>query len=74
MLLSRGNMLHAEYATGKYCDYIYERITENCLSNLPVEVSAQGRRLKGNNSGVYTTFSQKNIKILLGTRKENSAL
>ena len=36
MFLNEGNELHAELNTSKYRDYIYERITENFLPNLPV--------------------------------------
>ena len=36
MFLIQGNELHAELNTSKYRDYIYERITGNCLPNLPV--------------------------------------
>ena len=35
--LIEGNMLHAKLNTSKYRDYIYDRITGNCLSNLPVD-------------------------------------
>ena len=36
MFLIEGNELHAELNTSKYRDYIYERITRNCLPNLPL--------------------------------------
>ena len=36
MFLIEGNELHAELNTSKYRDYIYERITGNCLPNLPI--------------------------------------
>ena len=35
--LIEGNMLHAELDTNKYRDYINDRITGNCLSNLSVD-------------------------------------
>ena len=38
MFLFEGNVLHAEPRASKYRDYIYDRITGNCLSNLPVGV------------------------------------
>ena len=38
MFLFEGNVLHAEPSASKYRDYIYDRITGNCLSNLPVGV------------------------------------
>ena len=37
MFLIEGNLLHAELDTNKYRDYIYDRITGNCLSNLSVD-------------------------------------
>lgn len=36
MFLIEGNELYAELNTSNYRDYIYERITRNCLPNLPV--------------------------------------
>ena len=38
MFLFEGNVLHTEPSASKYRDYIYDRITGNCLSNLPVGV------------------------------------
>ena len=37
MFLIEGNMLHAELDTNKYRDYINDRITGNCLSNISVD-------------------------------------
>ena len=37
MFLIEGNLLHPELTTSKYRDYINDRITGNCLSNLPVD-------------------------------------
>ena len=36
VFLIEENVLHAKLNTSKYRDYIYGRITGNCLSNLPV--------------------------------------
>ena len=36
MFLLEGNELHGKLNTSKYRDYIYERITRNCLPNLPL--------------------------------------
>lgn len=36
MFLIEENVLDIELNTSKYQDYIYERITGNCLQNLPV--------------------------------------
>ena len=41
MFLIEGNEIHTELNTSKYRDYIYERITRNCLTNLPVSFIAK---------------------------------
>ena len=37
IFLIEGSVLHAELNTNKYRDYINDRITGNCLSNLSVD-------------------------------------
>ena len=57
MFLIEGNEIHAELNTSKYQDYIYERITGNCLPTLPV-----GLMRKMDN---YKAIILENIQLLV---------
>ena len=56
MFLIEGNVVHAELNTNKYHDYINDRITGSCLSNLLVDFMRKKGERKVTYSGICTVI------------------